>query len=228
MAQPTSTTTLLEAVNRVLLDVGERQVNSIGSPASLKAADYLQDAYTDLQNFHEWEWLRTEFSPTSWSNEKAIFTDLRRIKYVRYQNQSDEGLRWIPYVDQTLFDRFALEDYDSSVSSSTIPIRYTIFDHETIKVNPYPTDASGQAKLTILGWKYFAPPTTGSSTFTIPERFMGLLIKRAVYQMLVRHLGDIQTAQAVGNEFYEQLSLYRQKEAAISTQGVNMYRGYRR
>lgn len=228
MAQPTSTTTLIEAVNRVLLDVGERQVTTLASPASLKAVDYLQDAYIDLQNFHEWEWLRSEFSATSWDNEKALFTNLRRIKYVRHQKDSSEGIRWIPYVDQTLFDRFALESYDSSTSTSSRPLRYTIFDHETIKLNPYPTDSTGRTAITIIGWKYFAPPTTASGTFTIPERFMGLLIKRAVYQMTVRHLGDLQAAGAIGNEFYEQLNLYRNKEAAVSTQGVNMYRGYRR
>ncbi len=228
MGQPTSTTTLLEAVNRVLLDVGERRVTTFTSPAALKAVDYLQDSYVDMQNFHDWEWLKTEFQATSWSAEQATFTDLRRIKYVRYQNETDEGIRWIPYCDQTVFDRLALEAFDSSTATSTRPLRYSIFDHEVIRVNPYPTDTAGQNKLTVIGWKYFAPPTTTTGTFTIPERFMGVLIKRAVYQMYMRHLGDFNAAQAVGNEFYEQLALYRAKETGVSTQGTNMYRSYRR
>lgn len=222
MAEPTSTTTLLQAVNRVLLDVGERQVSTITNPASLKAQAYLQDGFVELQNFHDWEWSRTEFAATSWDNDKAVFTQLRRINTVLWQ-ETNAGKRKIPYTDPITYDYFTLESFDSTADASR-PLRYTIFDHETIKLNPYPTDTTSRAKLRILGWKYFTPPATASNTFTCPERFIPLLIQHASYLMYVRHLGDINAANALQFDFRAQLETFKSKESAIPSEGWNMYR----
>ena len=218
-----STTTLLEAVNRVLLDVGERQVSTFTSPAASKAKAYLQDAFVDMQNFHDWEWTRTNFAATSWSTDEATFTNLRRIQHVMWQ-ESNAGLREIPYVDILNYDYFTLESFNSTDNPSTKPLRWTQLDEDTIKINPYPTDATARAQLVVTGWQYLAPPENTTDTFSCPERFVPTIIKRAVYTMTLRHLGDLQAAQLLAGEFERQLFVFRTKESNVPSQGVNMWR----
>lgn len=223
-----STTTLLQAVNRVLLDVGERQVSGFSSPAASKAKSFLQDAFVDMQNFHDWEWARTVFSATSWSTDSATFTNLRRVQNVVWE-ETNAGKRKIPYCDLLTYDYFTLESFNSTDNPSTRPLRWTMFNEDTIKINPYPTDATAKAQLKINGWQYLAPPENTTDAFSCPERFVPTIIKRAVYTMYVRHLGDLQTAQFIEGEFAQQLTIFRSKESLASTKGVNMwrYRGVR-
>lgn len=219
-----STTTLLQAVNRVLLDVGERQVSNFSSPAASKAKAYLADAFTDLQNFHDWEWARTILSVTNWDLDEATFTNLRRIQDVIWNNPNSQGSQFIPHVDLLTYQLYASEPFVNGVDGYYAPSRWTQLNEETIKVNPYPTDSIGQGQLKVNGWQYLAPPENGNDVFQCPERFMSTLIKRAVYTMTVRHLGDLQSAQLIEGEFFQQLTAFRSKEALVTTKGVNMWR----
>jgi len=218
-----STTTLLQAVNRVLLDVGERQVSNFATPAAAKAAAYLKDSFTDMQNFHDWEWTRAVLSATSWSLDSATFTNLRRIQNVVW-NLDNAGKRVIPHCDLLGYDQYSIESFDSIISTSTRPHRWTQYTEDTIKINPYPIDATGQGRLKINGYQYLTPPENASDTFQCPERFIPTVIKRAVYMMTLRHLGDLQTAQLLEGEFERQLFIFRNKEALVSTKGTNMWR----
>lgn len=224
----TSTSTLLEVVNRVLLDVGERQVTSITNPASRKAEAYIQDAFYDIQDFHDWAWTSEEFTAASWSTDEATFNGLKRVREVFWNNDSDEPRDRIPYVPISTYEIFTVEDFNSTDDPDTKPLRYTIIDEDTLKFNPYPTDVTAQTSIKVLGYRLYSPPSTASGTFNMPERFIPMLIKRAVYMMLARHLGDLDAAQIHQREFEIQLKHQRDKDFMYRSGGINMFRAVRR
>lgn len=224
----TSTTTLLEAVNRVLLDVGERQVTSISNPASRKARAYLQDAFNDIQDFHDWAWTAQEFTASSWNDDEATFNNLKRVREVFHNNESNEPRSRIPYVPISTYEIYSIESYDSSTSPDTQPQHYTIIDEDTLKFNPYPTDVNGRSDIKVLGYRYYSFPELSNGVFDLPERFIPMLLKRATYMMLARHLGDLDAAQIHQQEFEIQLKHQRDKDFMYRSGGVNMHRRYRR
>lgn len=217
--------TLLQLVNRVLLDVGERQVTSISNSVSRKAKLYIQDALNDLQMFHNWEWL-SEFSGVStFTNEKTTITNLRRIRTV-FWNTGSTFVK-IPWIPLEGFVERELEPFDSTVDTSTCPHWYTQEDDVTIALNPYPTDSEGRDRIRVEGIKYIESPENDSDLIPIPERFENILVKRAVYNMYMRHLGELDLANAMNFEFTDILQRFRDQENRTPMRGTNMYQGRR-
>lgn len=223
-----TTTTLIEAINRVLLDVGERQVTTISNPASRKAQAYLQDAFEDMQDFHDWSWSYREFTASSWDDEKATYNNLKRVREVFWDRGSNNPRLRIDYVPVSTFELYQLEDFNSVDDPNSKPLRYCILDDNTLKFNPYPTDTTSRTQIVVFGYEYFSAPTTKDETFNMPERFMNILTKRAVYMMLLRHLGDFNAAQLHEGEFQLQLKYQKDKEFKTPTGGINMHRQGRR
>lgn len=221
----TSTSTLLDAVNRVLLDVGERITIDLTRPAAAKAAKYVQEAFNDTQNFHDWEWLRQSQGVDSWSTDSATFNNVRRIRTVSWD--TGYGYYDIPFIDIDSFNYLYITSFVGATSTATYPSWWTKADEDTIRLNPYPTDSTGQAKLKAQVIKYYDPPASTTSMFNCPERFVNLIVKRAVYMMFARHLGDLNTAQVMEGEFESLLATYRSKENGTSSEGWNMFRGSR-
>ena len=223
-----STTDLLLAVNRVLLDVGERQVNVISSPAARKAKAYLQEAFQDVQTFGDWSWQFGFFTADSWDVEKATYPGLKRVRAARFFN--DHVYIEITYTDPSSFYRF--EELTGFTDRANCPNYFTILSNDTLAYNPYPTDLDGQVRISIQGYKQFDPPELPTDKFECPEEYVFMIIKRAVYMMLVRHLGELNEAQAMGAEFNQKLQYMLSKDKATVTRGTNMFRrsygGYRR
>ena len=223
-----STTDLLLAVNRVLLDVGERQVNVISSPAARKAKAYLQEAFQDVQTFGDWSWQFGFLTADSWDVEKATYSGLKRVRAARFFN--DSVYREITYTDPSSFYRF--RELTSFTDKADCPQYFTILSNDTLAFNPYPTDLDGQVRITIQGYKQFDPPELPTDVFMCPEEYVYMIIKRAVYMMLVRHLGELNEAQAMAAEFNQKLQYMLSKDKATVTRGTNMFRrttgGYRR
>ena len=217
-------TTLIELVNRVLLDVGERQVTTIATPASRKAKAYIQDAFNDIQMFHNWEWLNVFQGVDSLINEKATYTNIRRIRAVYWNNGTTYiEVPWIPYSS---FIKREITSFDSGLTTNQ-PCVYTQEDEDTISVNPYPTDVAGRDKIRLEGIKYIEPPELETDVLQIPERFENILIKRAVYNMLIRHLGEPDMANAMNFEFTDILQRFKDQENRTPMKGTNMYAGRR-
>lgn len=218
-----STTTLLEAINRVLLDVGERQVTSISNPASRKAKEYLADAYEDMQMFHNWEWLHAFRAVNSFTNEQTTIDNCRRIR-AAYWFTGDRYIHidWTPF---THFKRVELSSFNTTDNPATRPRLFTFLDESRLLFNPYPTDDAGRDKIRVEIISYSPPPQNPTDTFECPERFMNALYKRAVYMMTARHLGDLNAAQLIEGEFQQVLQRFRDQENKTTMKGTNMYRG---
>ena len=217
--------TLIELVNRVLIDVGERQVTSISNAASRKAQLYIQDALNDLQMFHNWEWLSVFTGVSAFTNEKTQITNIRRIRSVFWNNGTTYvEIPWIPFDD---FIKRELVSFDSTQTTATCPRYYTQEDDTTISFNPYPTDTAGRDKIRVEGIRYIEPPVNTTDLIPIPERFENILVKRAVYNMYVRHLGEVDLAQAMNFEFTDILQRFRDQENRTPMRGTSMYQGQR-
>ena len=217
-----SVTTLIQAVNRVLLDCGERQVTSFNNPAALKAKEYLRDALVYTQSIHDWEWMYDKKIATDWVNESANL-DAQQIRTALWT--TIDGYKYpLYYLDSPTFDTQVLLPFDSSVDTAQRPRYYTISTYNTVRVNPYPIDSTGQSQITfhVIGNLTF--PSTDTAVFPIPEKYMPLLYARAGYLMAVRHLEDRTAAQFYDKDYQELVLRYRSQENKTPTSGINMYR----
>lgn len=217
----TSSTNLITAINRVLRDVGERQVTSISSPVSLKAQDYLRDAVRDLMLSQDWEWQRDRITAQSWTNESAFLGTMVRIRGVSWGTDAN-GYSDIPWTPERLFDVVALQSFDST-SPGIRPTAYTWRQYNQIRLNPYPTDTASRSMVVFYVIRDTAPPVNPTDLFPVPEDMMPILLKRALYLMMTRHLDDTQGAGAIDKEYKEMLNQAKQKYIAAPTSGYNMY-----
>lgn len=218
--------TLLQLVNRVLLDVGERQVTSIASSTSLKAKAYIQDAFNDIQMFHNWEWLNVSSGVSAFTNEATTAENLRRIRTVFWNNGTTfVSIPWIPYEDFVSRELVAMDN--TLPPAEVIPEVYTILDDTTILFNPYPTTENQRNAIKIDGIKYITSPENDLDIITLPDRYVNTLIKRAVYMMLIRHLGELDSAQSMNFEFETVMQRFRDQENRTPMKGTSMYQGGR-
>lgn len=217
-----STTTLLEAVNRVLRDVGERRVSNIGSPASEKARDYLHDAVRFLAAAHDWEWLYNRVTATTWLGDSFLLPTAQQIRGVAWIDVF--GLyRDLQYIDVRQYD-LSMPTGFYTASTASRPLYYTIPSHQEVRVNPYPLDSIGQGRVVAYIIEELTPPTTETAFFPIPEKYMQLVIKKADYYMAMHHLEDEKSAQFYDRDFNELLQRYRVQENKTPTGGYTMYR----
>jgi hypothetical protein len=217
-----TTTTLIEAANRVLLDVGERSVTSLTStPAARKAKAYLQDAFNDLQMFHNWEWAYALIPLNSFTNEQTTIDNCRRIRNVYWDN----GTRSFPikYVPLSTFLQRDIYGFDSGDEPATRPTIWARVDEATLRFHPYPTDEDGRDSIRVEGIKYFPSPQGEGDSFPCPERFMPIIIKRASYMMYMRHLGDLNMAQYLEGEYMRLVQSFREQETITPTRAGNMF-----
>lgn len=217
----TSATNLITAVNRILRDCGERQVVSITSPVSLKAQDYLREAIRDITYANDWEWMRDRINAVSWTNESAFLGSVVRVRGVSWGTDAN-GYYDIPWEPERNFDVKALQSFDST-QPSVKPTSYTWRQYNQLRLNPYPTDTTSQSMVVFYIVRDLTPPTNPTDLFPVPEDFMPLVLKRALYQMLMRHLDDAPAAKQIDTEFQQLLNLQRQKSIAAPTSGYNMY-----
>ncbi len=220
-----STTTLLEAVNTILRNVGERTASSTTATAAAeKAKTFMDEAWLDHQYFVDWSWQRDEFTPTSWDSEKVTFSELKRITSVRWDN--DSNINPIAEVDYTTF--YNLGSLSTFTDNGGSPVKFCVIDEDTIAIEPYPTDVTGQARLSILGYKLHPLPASDTDTFDCPESHILTIIKKATAIMLQRHLGEVNEAQALEQDYLRKLQILSTKDVRTSVSGINMFRRFDR
>ncbi len=93
-----STTTLLQAVNRVLLDVGERRVTNLTSPPAEKAKNYLQEALRYLTTVHDWEWLYNKVVASNWIGDTFTVPTAQQVRGVSWLDANNVSYD-LPFVD---------------------------------------------------------------------------------------------------------------------------------
>jgi len=227
-----STSTLIEVVNRVLLDVGERQVTTITSPAARKAQLYIQESLSELQHFHDWEWLYATITPNTWILDTVTLSNVQRIKYASWVNSVTSGLGWtrLSYLDAESFDAtVAIRAFDSTINTAERPFYWTFTEYNTLRISPYPTNASGRSRVKVYVILDMVAPSVVTGVFPIPEYMIPVLRKLATAKMYQNHLSDTAGYQVQMQEFSQLLQQIRTRQAKNPVGGqLNMYKANRR
>lgn len=218
MAQ--STTTLLQAANDVLLGIGERPITVFGSNLGAKIKSVMTTAFLDVCLLDDWSWLVTRRNADSWLGNKAILNNRRRFYELTYQTAPGQPHTKIPYVFPEKFDNEVITSY--SVSGS-YPIKYTLDSELHVLMTPYPTTPDEQSKVWFKTAESPQAPIGTTDLFPMPERFVDLVKRRALYLMAIRHLDDMQAASIYQGEYEQMAQRLRDTERRHTVGELNMY-----
>jgi hypothetical protein len=219
MAQ--STTTLLQAVNDVLLGIGERPITNFGSNLGAKAKSTITTATYDVGSLDDWSWLITKRNADGWDGNRAILNNRRRIYNVQYRSAVGKPFIDARYVFPQDFDNETITGYSLPGS---YPLKYTTDSELSVLLNPYPTTTDEQIKIFFRTADVIVPPTTLNGTFPVPERFVELIKKRTLYYLALRHLDDAAMASMFNSEYEVLAQRLRDTERSHAVGALNMYR----
>lgn len=223
-----STSTLLSVVNEVLLNVGERVVNSFDSPTARKAKQYVVESLKELQLRDDWEFLRDVVPALSWTGLGiATLPTYQRLHSIQYTipNSAASAVNkvFVAYLDRPSFARLNPTPI-TLLDTAYYPTTYTILDDDRVQLHPYPSDVSTQARVSFHITKAFVLPTLVGDFLPIPERFTPLIVRLASSLMASRHLDDANAASMFRNEFEGMLAIVRSREQLTPSTGTNMFR----
>jgi len=223
MAIVSSTKSLIEVVNDILLLSGERPVNSLSSPVARKAALCLQDAVLEIATMDDWSFLRADITALSWNVETANLGDVQRILRVSVFNGTTK--RSIPFVEPAQFDARQVASY----SSNAMPVTpcWTLGGYGEVRINPYPITNQGQSNITFSVIRVLMPPQNEDEKFALPDRYMPIVIKRGLSLFTLRHLDDSALAAQFNNEYEQILQNMRNRERNRPHDSINAYKGRR-
>lgn len=215
----TSTITLLQTVNRILLNINERPLADTTTLMGQKVKDCIETALTDIAEAQDWRFAEEVLASVSWTgNEVTLGTDIQKVEEVFY---ADSSFGYIPlqYLHRDSFDRYPTSTYTSGRG-----LFWTDVDYNRVRITPYPTTAPEQAKILFRVLKRITLPQTDSSFFSVPDQFVLLMVRRATELMARRHTEDLALAQAYGDEYRESLQQLKQKNAGRHVKFQNAYR----
>lgn len=218
-----SKVTLLQGVNKVLENTGERRVNTFSSPVSRKCVEALTDAVLDIAALNDWEWTKNTVLAESWFNEVADLGDIQRLHGVSVGGAL-YGYWDVPFEHTQSFDRRPIQAY---YSDGDRPRSYTIQTYNRIRFNPYPITAEQQASFRFYVTKSLIPPSLPNDVFPVPDRFMPLVYHKACELMAINHLDDAQAAASYARQFESLAARLRDRERNVPSGGYSIFR-YRR
>lgn len=224
----TSSSNLLQIVNEVLLNVGERVVNSFDTPTARKAKQYVIEALKEFQSRDDWEFLRDVVSAQSWGILGiATLPTYQRLHAVQYTLPQLGGIPnkvFVAYLDRPSFSRLNPVPLTIATNNAYFPTNYTVLDDERVQLHPYPNDVITQGLVSFHITRAMVMPNLVTDFFPIPERLMPLVVRLASSFMAARHLDDGESASMFRNEFEGTLRLIRAREQLTPTTGTNMFR----
>lgn len=215
-----STSTLLQVANDVLLGIGERPLINFGSNLGLKVKSVVNTAFYDVIELDDWSWLIDKRNADGWDGNKAIINNRRRLYKVEHRPSPTEAFKSIPYFIPPIFDKYPITGYSDT---NTYPLKYTIGSELSVALNPYPVTTDEQVKIWFTAVDAPIPPSTVGGLFPMPERFVELLKKRALYYMAIRHLDDMQLARAFNDEYEVNARRLRDTERSHEVGVLNMF-----
>lgn len=216
----TSTTTLLQAVNRVLLNLNERPIPDTTTLIGQKTVQALETALNDISEAQDWQFSEERLSSVTWSGNEVTLPDtVQRVEEVSYNSGTFGDIR-ILYVHPDNFTRYPSNSY----STGGRPIYWTHKDYNVVKVTPYPTSPTEQSKIFFRVQNRLTIPASDNATFGIPEQFISLLVRKASSLMARRHLEDEQLARAYEAEYLESLAQLKIKNSGRHVKYGSAYR----
>lgn len=208
-----TTTTLQQAVNDVLIQIGERPASNITNVVARKAVLALEQSLEDINLMNDWLFKRVTRPVTSWSNGVGYVDNFERFFDVTHKTVA------LRFLEVGEFD-----SHKQSYVSGAKPRYWTMRDENTIEVYPAPINVIQQQEIAVYGEVSLLPPSTARDNFPIPERLMNLLKCRAVYHMAITHLDDANLAQTKNQEFMLMANRYIQRERNVKVGSLNMFK----
>lgn len=209
-----STTNLLQAVNQLMLMVGERQVSDLTSYPAQKALIALGQALQDISGFNNWDFCKAQTVATSWLLDTATVDNMRLLYKVTFNSTS--GARPLVAVPR--------ENFPHNFTQSGTPSTYCVGSYNEVKFSPYPGDVDTKAAIIFHYQKELVMPTVTTDKFPIPESMVSVLVKGACAYLHQLHLDD----QGAFKTYFEafQSALYQARNSKIGRvkTDINMYR----
>lgn len=209
-----STTTLLEAANRILLFANERPLANLSSPLGQQVRLALTTALVQFTEAEDWTWLSQRVNADAWNADAATLASnvivVRRMTYNNGWHDME-----IPQVDRITYDQFP--NY-----AGTRPLMWTQ-DLGFYRVHPYPTTLAEQAAIWFHVKIGIDLPTSESGVFAMPERALTPLVLLAASLFAMQHVEDQGLYTTLRGEYELLMQQFR------NTQGrsTNMYPRYK-
>ena len=222
-----SVTNLLQVVQQVLRNIGERPVVNLNVPRSnviQKTLDAIKDGLREVEMMADWTWMRQQIRATSWVNEAATVPNILRLYGVHYIPPSPTFTQLSYPVPQVSLEHFQVYTYTPLINAWNYPSYFAYLNADTYLFNPYPTTIPQQNAIVFTVQRETTLPTAETGTFGMPERYMTLLINHVCYMMAVRHLDSNQTAAAFATEVARLLPTMIQRDQAVLPGARNAYR----
>ena len=217
----TSTSTRLDVGNAILLNFNERTVPALTGQMGSQLLNVITTALNAISDASDWLFLQDKINAVSWnSNLATLPTNTSRVKQVSYQPTSGGYLN-LDFVAEPEFDQRLPVSY----ATGNRPTRWTFDDYNIIRVDPYPTTTTEQARIWFYIQTYLTLPTSDSGVFSMPEQFVPLLIRRCNAEYALRHSGDAGLASAFTVEYQDTLKALRSRHMIAPGQAINLYRG---
>lgn len=229
----TSTKTRLELVNSVLNSLGERSIGASSTQIGNVVQDSIKEAILDVCSSGTWQELR-ELVTGTWSTDQCTLNDdVIRVAGVTWYTSPtgspaasyDYARYSAKFVDLEEYLTFPLYPYTNSALA--YPKYWTLIDHNVVRVNPYPNDATERAKVKFDVYRVLDYPGSDSSYFSCSDQFLNLVQTKATSLFALKYLSD-RDAWNTWDAEYEKL---KRKLLVYSTGlpsgGYNMYRGRR-
>lgn len=218
-----SDSTLLDTANVVFRAIGERPVLTLSTTQGDRVRDCINQACTDIESLHTWNWLYKTTVATSWSVNTAVLPTYQRIFGVSV-GDTIKGFKELTYVPEVLFDTQPIKPYTGTKDSASY---YTLVPTGA-KFTNYPNDVTAQGRVRFYLQEPIKVPALDTAKFdNIPERYMSLVQKKACHLMCVRYLDDAQAASYFQQEFEQLVQQYRSFERKAPVGRLSMYRGGR-
>lgn len=184
----TSTSTLLEVCNDVLLGVNERPLANLSSTIGLQVKAAVRQALRTICLDGTWNWLEDRVNASSWTGNTATLpTTVVRVHDVSIL-QSNRYLT-IPYVQtRNEFEENVVYSYSDT---TTRPFAWYADEPNIIRVNPYPTTVAAQNLIFFNVINYTDIPSGDSGLFAIPETFIPALTVRAKAEFSLSRSEDL-------------------------------------
>lgn len=222
-----SITNLLQVVQQVLRNIGERPVVNLNVPRTnviQKTVDTIKDGLREVEMMSDWTWMREQVRATTWVNQAATVPNILRLYGVHY-NPPAPALTQLSYpIPQISLEHF--QTYTSTPLTNTwnYPQYFAYLNADTYFFNPYPLTPAQQNAIVFTVQRETLMPTLETGTFGMPERYITLLINHVCYMMAVRHLDSTSTAAAFANEVSRLLPTMIQRDQAALPGASNAYR----
>lgn len=184
----TSTSTLLQVVNRVLINANERTVVDTTTPVGQQVKEAVRIAIILLFGSSHWLFTQVKGNASSWTNGRATLpTTTVQIRGVSWDN--DDGILLpLTYLRPDEFDRYdATQNYADNTGRA---LYYTIRDSNSVDVFPYPTTVAERAKIWFYTKGFIDLPSSDSSTFAIPEFAVNMVVLKATELYMNRGESD--------------------------------------